>query len=181
MTLDPVPRWATRAPRVRRIQRRGETESMTSIRVGTIDVYCIVPTSGNWQVLALQRARDTRCPTAWETVHGHIEAGESPEEAAVREVREETGLTVQRLYNVTINPFYLHRIATVELAVVFAAFVEPAQPLALGAEHMAHEWLTPDAALERFVWPRERVALREILQLLKTGDAGPVEDVLRVF
>jgi dATP pyrophosphohydrolase len=99
----------------------------------------------------------------------------------VREVGEETGLSVQRLYNVTVQPFYLHKLATVELAVVFAAFVDRTQPITLGAEHMHHEWLTPDAALERFVWPRERVALREILQLLEGGDAGPVEDVLRVF
>jgi 8-oxo-dGTP pyrophosphatase MutT (NUDIX family) len=154
---------------------------MTSINVGTIDVYCLDPSAGDWHVLTLQRAHDTRCPTAWETVHGHIEAGESPEEAAVREVREETGLSVQRLYSVTVQPFYLHKLATVELAVVFAAFVDRAQPITLGAEHIRHEWLSPDAALDRFVWPREGVALREILQLLGSGDAGPVEDVLRVF
>ncbi len=99
----------------------------------------------------------------------------------MREVREETGLTVQRLYNVTVQPFYLHKLATVELAVVFATFVDRAQPITLGAEHMRHEWLTPDAALDRFVWPRERAALRDVLQLLRSGDAGPVEDVLRVF
>jgi 8-oxo-dGTP pyrophosphatase MutT (NUDIX family) len=154
---------------------------MTSISVGTIDVYCLDPSGGEWHVLTLQRAHDTRCPTAWETVHGHIEAGESPEQAAVREVREETGLSVQRLYNVTVQPFYLHKLATVELAVVFAAFGDRTPHTALGAEHMHYEWLTSDDALERFVWPRERSALRHILQLLKSGDAGPVEDVLRVF
>jgi 8-oxo-dGTP pyrophosphatase MutT (NUDIX family) len=154
---------------------------MTSINVGTIDVYCLDPSGSEWHVLTLQRAHDTRCPTAWETVHGHIETGESPEEAAVREVREETGLSVQRLYNVTVQPFYLHKLATVELAVVFAAFVDRAQPITLGAEHMRHEWLTPDVALDRFVWPRERAALRDTLHLLRSGDAGPVEDVLRVI
>jgi hypothetical protein len=46
---------------------------------------------------------------------------------------------------------------------------------------MRHEWLTADAALDRFVWPRERAALLEIMHLLKSGDAGPVEDVLRVL
>jgi dATP pyrophosphohydrolase len=154
---------------------------MTRISVGTIDVYCVSPNASGWRVLTLQRAHDTRCPTAWETVHGHVEAGESPEEAAVREVREETGLSVQRLYNVIVQPFYLHKLATVELAVVFAAFVHHDHPVALGAEHMRHEWLSPDAALERFVWPRERAALRDVLELLKSGDAGVVEDVLRVF
>lgn len=154
---------------------------MTIVNVGTIDVYLIAADPAGWAVLTLQRAHGTRCPTAWETVHGRIEHGESPEQAAVREVREETGLEVRRLYNVIVQPFYLHTLATVELAVVFAAFVDPAAEIALGDEHVQAEWLVPDRALERFVWPRERAALRDILQLLQSGDAGPVEDVLRVY
>lgn len=154
---------------------------MTHVKVGTVDAYLIAPDPEGWGVLALRRAHGTRCPTAWETVHGRIEAGETPEQAAVREVREETGLEVRRLYNVIVQPFYLHTLATVELAVVFAAVVHRADPVTLGEEHMSYEWLTPDAALERFVWPRERQALRDVLQLLSAGHAGPVEDVLRVF
>jgi 8-oxo-dGTP pyrophosphatase MutT (NUDIX family) len=154
---------------------------MASINIGTVDVYLIAARTDGWRVLALQRAKNTRCPTAWETVHGHIELGEEPEQAAEREVREETGLSVERLYNVTVQPFYLHKARTVELAVVFAAFVPPAGEVTLGPEHSRSEWLTPERALERFVWPRERQALREIMVLLHTGNAGPVEDVLRVF
>ena len=154
---------------------------MASINIGTVDVYLIAVRTDGWRVLTLQRAKNTRCPMSWETVHGHIEAGEEPEQAAEREVREETGLTIDRLYNVTVQPFYLHKSRSVELAVVFAAFVAPGSDIALSAEHSRSEWLTPERALERFVWPREREALREILHLLKTGDAGPVEDVLRVF
>ena len=37
-----------------------------------------------------------------------------------------------------------------------------------------------EEALTRFVWPRERVSMREIVALLSSGDAGPVEDVLRI-
>lgn len=154
---------------------------MTTVNVGTVDVYLVAPDPAGWDVLTLQRAPQTRCPTAWETVHGRIEPGESPEQAAVREVREETGLEVRRLYNVIVQPFYLHKLATVELAVVFAAFVQRGDPITLGEEHMRYEWLSPDAALDRFAWPRERQALRDILQLLRDGHAGPVEDVLRVF
>jgi len=155
---------------------------MTRINVGTIDAFLIsIAPSGDWSVLALQRSLTTRCPTAWETVHGRIESGETPEQAALREIREETGLSVLRLYNVTVQPFYLHKLATVELAVVFSAIVSREQSVVLGEEHMRYEWLSPDDALERFIWPRERSALRDVLHLLRGGDAGPVEDVLRVI
>ena len=155
---------------------------MAEVRVGTVDVYLIRPRPEGWLVLVLQRAaHGTRCPLAWETVHGRLEPGEEPEEAAVREVREETALGIERLYNVTVQPFYLHGMRAVQLAVVFAAFVDAAGEVVLGPEHQRSEWLPVEAALERFVWPRERQALREIVQLLGDGDAGPVEDVLRVL
>jgi dihydroneopterin triphosphate diphosphatase len=150
---------------------------MTDVEVGVVDVYVIDPA---WRILVLQRASNTRCPGSWETVHGHIDPGERPEHAAVREVREETGLTVERLYNVTVQPFYLHGMGAVQLAVVFAAFVADS-PVHLGPEHTAYEWLTVASARPRFIWPRSRVALDEIVSLLSTGHAGPVEDVLRVF
>jgi 8-oxo-dGTP pyrophosphatase MutT (NUDIX family) len=154
---------------------------MTTVIAGVVDVYVIRPNPGGWRVLVLQRADDTRCPRGWETVHGRIEAGERPEHAAVREVREETGLDVARLYNVTVQPFYLHAMQAVQLAVVFAAFVDEPGEVTLASEHRGAEWLPVAEAAERFLWPRERVALGEIVTLLGSGDAGPAEDVLRVF
>ena len=154
---------------------------MAKLEIGTIDVYVIQPRGAvdGWRVLTLQRAMDTRCPTAWEAVHGRIEPGEEPEGAALREITEETGLVVERLYNVTVQPFYLHPSHTVQLAVVFAAFVGPSE-VRLGAEHQAYAWRSVAEALEVFAWPREQAALRDIVHLLKHGDAGAVEDVLRV-
>lgn len=153
---------------------------MAELAIGTIDVYVIRPLPEGWRVLVLQRSHDTRCPTAWETVHGRLEPGEQPEEGAEREVGEETGLVAERLYNVTVQPYYLHKMRTVQLACVFCAFVAEPAEVVLGPEHQRHEWLGVDEALARFAWPRERQALREILELLHTGHAGPVEDVLRV-
>ena len=73
---------------------------ITSISVGVVDVYVIDPQAAGWRVLTLQRSLDTRCPGAWEAVHGRIEQGETPEIAALRELKEETGLHAGRLYNV---------------------------------------------------------------------------------
>jgi dATP pyrophosphohydrolase len=155
--------------------------AMPLLSIGTTDVYVIRPLKPEWRVLALQRAQGTRCPTSWETVHGRLDPGEEPEKAAVRELREETGLTVDRLYNVTVQPFYLHGSHTVQMAVVFAAFVAEPAAVVLGPEHQAHAWLSIADALDRFAWPRERSALREITEILSDGNAGAVEDVLRVL
>ncbi len=173
----------------------------TTVRAGIVDVLVLaqVPATGSapdaasavadgapeaervrWQVLALRRGADTRCTGAWEIVHGRIERDERPDVAALRELREETGLEADRLYSITVNPFYLVQTDSVELAVVFAAIVSHGAAAALSSEHDAWEWLTPADALARLAWPRERDALTQALSLLRTGDAGPVEDVLRV-
>jgi 8-oxo-dGTP pyrophosphatase MutT (NUDIX family) len=154
---------------------------MTDLRVGVVDVYVIRPHRDPWLVLTLQRATNTRCPGSWETVHGRMEPNERPEDAAVREVREETGLAVDRLYSITCQPFYLHSFGVVQMAVVFAAFVREPAEVTTGDEHQHHQWLTLADAATRFTWPREREALQHIQILLGTGDAGPAEDVLRVF
>ena len=152
---------------------------VTSVRVGVVDVFVLRRRATEWDALVLERAPGVRCPGAWETVHGRIEPGERPEDAAIREVREETGLAVERLYNVTVQPFYLHQDSTVMVAVVFAAIVADAS-LMLGAEHTRAEWLPIADAERRFAWPRERANVRDAADLLAGGDAGTVEDVLRV-
>ena len=154
---------------------------MTNLVVGVVDVYVVRPYRAEWLVLALQRGTHTRCPGSWETVHGRMEPDERPEDAAVREVGEEAGLEVDRLYSITCQPFYLHKLGVVQVAVVFAAFVREPAEVTLGDEHQRHEWLTMADAATRFTWPREREALSHIQILLGSGDAGAVEDVLRVI
>ncbi len=159
----------------------------TRIEVGVVDVVVLTPAprtrggNASWRVLTLRRAAGVRCTGAWELVHGSIEPGERPAEAARREVAEETGLAVDRLYNITVNPFYLHRTDTVQMAIVFAAVVAPQARVTLGIEHDALQWRSPAAAIKALAWPREHDAIRYAMQLLRSGDAGPAEDVLRVF
>lgn len=144
-----------------------------------VDVFVLRRQGDAWETLVLQRAARVRCPGAWEAVHGSIERDERPADAALREVQEETGLAVDRLYNVTVHSFYLHASDTVMMAVVFAAVVRDGA-LSLGEEHVRGEWLSIEDAAARFAWPRARVNIRDIAHLLRDGDAGAVEDVLRV-
>ena len=154
---------------------------MTSVRVSLVDVYVLRREGGELRCLVLRRAVGGRCPGSWETVHGHIEEGERPWEAATRELEEETGLAPHRLYNLSrVEAFYQHRKDEVALVPVFVAFVEADTPVRLGPEHDAHAWLSPTDAGARFAWPRERRALEDAVQLLGSGDGGAVEDVLRI-
>jgi dATP pyrophosphohydrolase len=160
--------------------RRPAIRRGTAVRAGVVDVF-VVRASGRgsrtWQHLVLRRAPAARCPGTWETVHGHIERAETPPEAARRELREETGLEAERLYALTVNPFFLAVTGEVQLAVAFVAVVGQGA-VTLGPEHDRHAWMARAAARRRYHWPRERESLDHIAVLFRDGSAGRAEDVL---
>lgn len=151
------------------------------MRVQFIDAYVLRPGASGLEVLLLRRGSGGRSPGSWETVHGHIEPGETPVQAVLREVREETGLELVRLYNLSrVEAFYRHRTDEIVLIPVFAGVVDGRAPVRLSWEHDRAEWLAAPEAAARFSWPRERRALEDVLSILGSGDAGLLEDVLRV-
>lgn len=132
-------------------------------------------------MLALRRGARGRNAGSWETIHGTIEAGETPVQASLRELREETGLVPEKFYNLSrTEAFYQHRTDQMALIPVFVAFVASGATVRLSDEHDRAEWLSAAEAVQRFAWPRERRALDDILSIVGGGDAGLLEDVLRV-
>jgi len=154
---------------------------MTSLQVSFIDAYLLRSGASGLEVLVLRRAPGGRSPGSWETVHGHIEPGETPVQAALRELREETGLEPARLYNVSrVEAFYRHQTNEIALIPVFVCVVDARAAVRYSAEHDRAEWLEVREAAARFSWPRERRALDDVLSILGSGGAGLLEDVLRV-
>lgn len=72
--------------------------------------------NGEGKFLLSQRAEGKHHPLLWETAGGSALAGESPEDAARREVKEELGITIEGL-----SPYRLFRQGN-ELIVVFVTF-----------------------------------------------------------
>ena len=102
-------------------------------------------------------------------------------DTALREVREEAGLVPERLYNLSrVESFYRHSSNEVVLVPAFAAFVSPGAEVGLSPEHDAHEWLPPGAARQRMSWPRIRREITDAVRLVGRGEAGALEDVLKV-
>lgn len=146
-----------------------------------VDVYVLRTAPSGLEALVLRRSGAGRSPGSWECVHGHIDDGEGPVEAARRELQEEAGYVPRRLYNLSrVDLFHSHRLGHVALVPAFAAFVDPGRAFALSREHDAGEWLPlPDAA-RRVSWPRLSRGLADVERLLGRGDAGPLEDVLAI-
>src|SRR5256884_3699381 len=121
---------------------------MTSLQVSFIDAYVLRPGPSGLEVLVLRRAPGGRSPGSWETVHGHIEPGETPVEAALRELREETGLEPARLYNLSrAEAFYRHRTDEIALIPVFAGVVDAGAAARPSAEHDRGAGLAPAPAV----------------------------------
>jgi 8-oxo-dGTP pyrophosphatase MutT (NUDIX family) len=150
---------------------------VTELRAGIVDVCVIRESTRGWRILTLRRAQGTIRPGSWEFVHGRIDGAERPAVAARRELHEETGLSARKLYSITVNPFYLLRTDVVQLAIVFAAFVDSAA-VTLGPEHDRHEWLAVEAARKRLTWPRDAEAVGHARRLLSAGRVAAIEDVL---
>ena len=146
-----------------------------------VDVCVLRPSDRSFDVLCLHRSKTATRAGTWEMVHGRIDAGESPVTAARRELKEETGLETDKLYNLSrVESFYQHREDEIVLIPVFAAIVPKDAIVKLSEEHDEFAWLAPEGAPRRFAWPRESRAMADALALLKGGSAGGLEDVLRM-
>lgn len=116
------------------------------------------------EFLVLQRSDEEEIyPGLWQIVSGGIEDGEKAYEAALREVKEETGFTPLGLYNTPLtNTFYFHTNDSVNLSPVFAAEVNGRDTIRLSDEHKEFRWLTREKAISLLVWPGQKNAVRII-------------------
>jgi dATP pyrophosphohydrolase len=134
----------------------------------------VVIHSATLDVLLLERADR---PGYWQSVTGSLDPGETPRQAAVREVGEETGIDAGafeladwNLLNVyEIYPVWRHRYApgiTHNTEHVFGLTVPQATPVRIEPrEHLGYRWLPWEAAAQAvFSWSNRRAIL-----MLPTG------------
>ncbi len=126
----------------------------------------VVPVGDDGRVLLLRRSGARG--GFWQQVTGRIEPGETPDEAARRELREETGAdaAVEPLgyrHAFALDPS-LNRVAPGALVVVeetaYAARVPRGFAPRLSGEHAEHAWMSADEAMARLPFAGLRRAVR---------------------
>ena len=134
----------------------------------------VVLHDGNGNILLIERADRAGF---WQSVTGSIEAGETLSQTALREVQEETGITLsdgqlhdwQQSRQYEIYPHWRHRYPpgiTRNTEHVFSARIAPDTAIKLSKEHIAFCWLEHTAAAETVFSPSNRQAILELAEHL---------------
>lgn len=107
-------------------------------------VTCAVLRNSKHQILVVQRSEKMRMPLKWEFPGGKVEAGETEEEALIREIQEELGLNIQ--LEKRMQPV-LHDYGDLAICLVpFWARIAADEPRL--TEHAAYRWMPPEHLLD---------------------------------
>jgi 8-oxo-dGTP pyrophosphatase MutT (NUDIX family) len=104
-----------------------------------------------------------RNPQDWIYPKGHIERGESPEEAALREVREEAGLDAR-----IVSPIEDVAITVAGERQVIRYFLMLAGGEASPGENRRAQWVTADEGMRVLRHAETKTSLRKALDAMRT-------------
>ncbi len=103
----------------------------------------------------------------WRMIGGKVEEGEAYWQAALRELKEETGLTPQKFWTLPgINQFYEPKTDQILAIPAFAAEIEPGHEPILDEEHQKAEWFGIEDAIKIIHWPEQQRLMKLLNNLL---------------
>lgn len=128
------------------------------------------PDAERLEILLIRRAAHRIFPGLWQCVTGGVEPGERIPAAAMREVREETGLgpaDIERYYDLDqVAPFYDEGSDAVVVSAIFAARVRPDAAARESWEHDGLRWVPAADAPALAIWPSYAESVRRVREIL---------------
>jgi predicted kinase/8-oxo-dGTP pyrophosphatase MutT (NUDIX family) len=115
-----------------------------------VAVSAVLGHAGTGDVLLLRRARSADfAPGVWEDVSGRVRQGECPEDALLREIREETGIQDAQVTGLLRTWRAFRGLEQPEFEVVGVAHScrTTTREVVLSDEHEEYRWLRPEEAL----------------------------------
>lgn len=144
------------------------------IKSYSIAAYICRIKHGICQHLIVQRTPGQLGET-WQMISGLVENGETAVQAALREIKEETGLIPERFYSANVlESFYEIQNNCIALVPVFVGFVSVDQQVCLSCEHQQYRWITADEAKDFLIFPHQIETIRTIEANFVTQPPNPV-------
>lgn len=146
-----------------------------------VTVFVVRPQAGGMshEFLQLRRVAPDYMGGTYQTIRGGIEPGESGVTAALRELREESGLTPVEFYRLgSVESFYIPADDAIWHAAAFCAIVDPSAGMTLNDEHDAVRWVAAEETDGTFMWSSERPLIEEIKRVILAD--GPAKPFLRI-
>ncbi len=127
-----------------------------------ISVYMIKLVEGQARFLIIKRDREPY-KNIWQPITGKIREGEKAWQAALRELKEETGLIPDRFYSAEfMEKFYELNMEIIALSPAFVGFIDGDPDIKLSHEHREYRWVTRDEAIEKVIFYEQKAAFRHI-------------------
>lgn len=124
------------------------------IKSNLIEAHIIRQNEDIIEYLLLKRSSDQKYPDLWQMVTGKIKEGEKAYETVMREIKEETNLTPEKLYIVpNVNSFYNSDDDSNNLIPVFVSIVNNKAEVIISDEHQKFEWVGKKKAKKLLAWP----------------------------
>ena len=148
-----------------------------NVRHDMVTVFVVRPdaSGASHEFLYMRRAATAYMGGTWAVVRGGVNAGEPYLDAALRELREETGLRPRELYRLgSIESFYTLQHDALWHSVPFCAIVARGDEVRLNREHDGYKWVGREHVIGQSMRASERLVLRDVLQdILDDGVAKP--------
>ncbi len=112
------------------------------------------------EFLLLKRAENEKYPNVWQPITGTIDEGEKAYETAIREIKEETGISFDNIFVVpTLSGYYSYEKDIISMIPVFSVQVTEEQIVKLSTEHSEYKWVCLDDAIRLVAWENQRKSM----------------------
>ena len=143
---------------------------MPKVVVRVIDAYVFNRKNKEIRFLLLKRAKTKIYEHLWQGVAGKIEAGETSWEAAIRELKEETGFEPVRIFVADhVSKFYEAHGDWVNMVPVFGIEVDDEEVI-LSDEHCEFKWVDYNTAHKTLIWSGQKDGIAAIFNMLNSDD-----------
>ena len=128
----------------------------------SIEAWIFRPEDGEILLLKVEAEK----VSFWQPITGGIESGESPEEACLREIKEETGLLLDCSNLISLGDFTVKIDENLSIHKNLFLVLTEQKAIQISDEHVDAQWVALDKVSSQLYWPSNQATFEIISEKL---------------